>query len=171
MDISPGSIITQKQLFGDWSRFAVYCVLDRFGGTSWMIADADVPDELGLPTIIRQGNSYNEVMKDFWHLLDWSPEMAFAYDNACYAYGDYDALMNPVAKALFRHGMVSRRYFDFLMRNSDKFFEDGYGWPEDTSVPMKYWTYWEERVRMGKEMADAAENFPVYNSPYHTDGY
>ena len=64
MQHQPGSIISPKEYFGDFSRYAVYQVATRFG-SEWVIADADsIDEETGLPSIIRQEATKEDVMKN-----------------------------------------------------------------------------------------------------------
>lgn len=50
-----GQRATRQQLFGDYSRYAVYAVHTRFEAVEWFVADAETTDEAtGLPAIIRQ---------------------------------------------------------------------------------------------------------------------
>ena len=53
-----GELATEKQTFGDCSRYAVAAVHTRFDAVSWFVWDANQTDEItGEPLVIRQSES------------------------------------------------------------------------------------------------------------------
>lgn len=61
-----GQIAKRKALFGDCSRYAVAPVHTRFDAVQWFVWDADNMDALtGKPSVIRQEDSLEAVMRDF----------------------------------------------------------------------------------------------------------
>ena len=60
-----GRQASDKVLFGEHSRYAVYAVHTRFDAVSWFVADAwQSDDETGMPGIIRQESSFQAAIKD-----------------------------------------------------------------------------------------------------------
>ena len=58
-----GQLASKKILHGDNSRFATFAVHTRFDAVQWFTADALRPDDkTGLPEIIRQCNTFEEVV-------------------------------------------------------------------------------------------------------------
>lgn len=50
-----GSPASNKESFGEFSRYAVMAVHTRFDAVQWFVFDAETTDELtGLPAVIRQ---------------------------------------------------------------------------------------------------------------------
>jgi hypothetical protein len=59
-----GQLACKKELFGGFSRYAVYAVHTRFDRVEWQVADCDVIDPVtGGPGIIRQGDTKREVLE------------------------------------------------------------------------------------------------------------
>ncbi len=59
-----GQYAGKKELFGEFNRYAVYPVHTRFDDVQWFVTDAlDTDDKTGLPKVIRQGASKEEVVK------------------------------------------------------------------------------------------------------------
>ena len=52
-----GKCAKPKQTFGDHSRYAVWPCHTRFDAIHWFVADANIIDESGHPTIIRQADT------------------------------------------------------------------------------------------------------------------
>jgi len=57
-----GQLAASKRVFGDFSRYAVAPVFTRFDAVEWFVWDADVPDDIGMPAIIRQAASEEEAV-------------------------------------------------------------------------------------------------------------
>lgn len=55
--------IRRKTYFGPWGRYALHECVDRFGDDVFMVLDAEIPDETGLPGIIRQASTKEEAMR------------------------------------------------------------------------------------------------------------
>jgi len=84
-----------------------------------------------------------------------SKEMKSAIYNAGYAYGDYEELDHPLLKKEFEMALVSKRQFYLLMAGTQI---DEWDMDDDVEVGMKDWLYWQERERMGKELADMLDS-------------
>jgi hypothetical protein len=52
-----GRLASEKVLFGECSRYALYAVHTRGDDVQWFVADAESVDDMGLPRIIRQANT------------------------------------------------------------------------------------------------------------------
>jgi len=52
-----GKLASDKLIFGEFSRYALYAVHTRGPSVQWFVADAESADESGLPRIIRQAES------------------------------------------------------------------------------------------------------------------
>lgn len=49
-----GQLAARKETFGPFHRYAVAPVHTRFDELQWFVWDAEVPDEEGRPSVIRQ---------------------------------------------------------------------------------------------------------------------
>ena len=59
-----GQRANKKELFGPFSRYAVYAIHTRFDYIEWIVTDADKIDELtNLPAIIRQAKTKEDAMR------------------------------------------------------------------------------------------------------------
>jgi hypothetical protein len=58
-----GQLACRKKTFGDYSRYAVAPVHTRFDALSWFVWDAELPDETGKPSVIRQADNLEETLK------------------------------------------------------------------------------------------------------------
>lgn len=52
-----GKLASDKLLFGEFSRYALYAVHTRGSSVQWFVADAESADETGLPRIVRQAST------------------------------------------------------------------------------------------------------------------
>jgi hypothetical protein len=50
-------LASDKVLFGECSRYALFAVHTRFDAVQWVVADAESPDHTGLPRIVRQADT------------------------------------------------------------------------------------------------------------------
>lgn len=51
-------------IFGEFHRYACFASHTRFDSLSWVVVDAEIPDEItGRPTIIRQASSFEEAIQ------------------------------------------------------------------------------------------------------------
>lgn len=57
-----GQRASKPTTFGPNSRYAVYAIHTRFDAVAWVVADAEQPDDLSLPSIIRQEPSYESAI-------------------------------------------------------------------------------------------------------------
>jgi hypothetical protein len=68
-----GQLATAKEIFGEFSQYAVYAVHTRslvkmpwdVDRVQWFVVDVERCDEFGLPLVIRQGTTRDEVMRGF----------------------------------------------------------------------------------------------------------
>lgn len=52
--------------FGEFGRYALAAVHTRFDAVTWMVFDAEKPDELtGKPSIVRQADTVSEALSGF----------------------------------------------------------------------------------------------------------
>lgn len=59
-----GSLATKKQLFGDYSRYAVAAVHTRFDAVEWFVWDAEHPlSDMNHAEVIRQAPTMAEAIK------------------------------------------------------------------------------------------------------------
>lgn len=49
-------------LIGEFARYKVFAVHTRDGTDHWMVTDAERVDDIGLPAVIRQGQTREEVV-------------------------------------------------------------------------------------------------------------
>jgi hypothetical protein len=49
-----GRLASDKVLFGECSRYALFAVHTRGDSVQWFVADAESADDMGLPRIVRQ---------------------------------------------------------------------------------------------------------------------
>jgi hypothetical protein len=57
-----GRLASDKVLFGECSRYALYAVHTRGDAVQWFVADAESPDHTGLPQIVRQADTPEQAM-------------------------------------------------------------------------------------------------------------
>ncbi len=62
--LKAGVLAGHKVVFGDFSQYAVFPVHTRHESVSWFVVNVEVMDELGLPAVIRQEDSFEEAIKD-----------------------------------------------------------------------------------------------------------
>jgi hypothetical protein len=58
-----GQPAARKQLFGEYSRYAVAPVHTRFESVEWFVWDAERCNETGSPEVIRQASTLEEAIK------------------------------------------------------------------------------------------------------------
>jgi len=58
-----GQPAARKQLFGDYSRYAVAPIHTRFDAIEWFVWDADRLDKQGIPEVIRQAATIDEALQ------------------------------------------------------------------------------------------------------------
>ncbi len=55
----------QPEFFGENDRYSVYPIHTRFDKVEWIVVDYLISDELGLPSVIRQADTYDLAMTNF----------------------------------------------------------------------------------------------------------
>lgn len=58
-----GELAAPKTTFGDRSRYAIAPVHTRFDAVQWFVWDAEQPDDLQLPAVIRQAATMAEALR------------------------------------------------------------------------------------------------------------
>jgi hypothetical protein len=57
-----GQLASDKKIFGQNSRYAVAAVHTRFDAVQWFVWDAERLDELDIPSVIRQEETYDNAV-------------------------------------------------------------------------------------------------------------
>lgn len=58
-----GQQADKKEFFGEFKRYAIAPVHTRFDSVMWFVWDAEVVDDLGYATVIRQSWTKEEALK------------------------------------------------------------------------------------------------------------
>lgn len=53
------------EFFGENDRYSVYPIHTRFDKVEWIVVDYLISDEMGLPSVIRQADTYDLAMTNF----------------------------------------------------------------------------------------------------------
>jgi len=71
-----GKLASDKVLFGECSRYALYAVHTRGNSVQWFVTDAEVTDLIGFPRIIRQASSPDEAIAG---MTEWQNTSSINY--------------------------------------------------------------------------------------------
>lgn len=57
-----GRLASNKVIFGDRKRYALYAIHTRFGKIEWIVVDAETPDYLGQADVIRMADTPHDAV-------------------------------------------------------------------------------------------------------------